>query len=139
MAWACSLDPLLLLLAMSAVMSSDMLDCLCLVRIHDDVSLILQVRETPYWLVENSLEKEARSALQWSPSPSWGGVVASSHFFPSLFTENFPYTLTCPGIGVPTMTSKKRLVRSLTGETLKMKIKPKSNLNRIRQKGNILF
>ena len=30
--------------------------------------MMLQVRETPYWLVEHSLEKEARSALQWSLS-----------------------------------------------------------------------
>jgi len=29
------------------------------------------VRETPYWLVENSLEKEARSALQWYRGPNY--------------------------------------------------------------------
>ena len=45
--WACSLDPLLLLLAMWGV------------------------RETPYWLVEHGREAEARAALQWYRGPKY--------------------------------------------------------------------
>ena len=49
---------------------------------------LVQVRETPYWLVEHSLEKEARSALQWSVSE----ITKLNHLFWTIGNISFRNT-----------------------------------------------